>query len=172
MQVAYCAVGVYGCEGEVACRFAEEGEVSLGGFAVVLRLGGAPTLAVVSVRLLRVVDLPDEGLPTRAMRGSRGMVGDVRVRMSREGGCMRREGADPPTSALGHAHDDLCEAERKCADADASNTEDCGPFNNRLLLYMGMYVDVFSGCSCGGRARVPMRDSRVGRRSAAVRVRG
>ena len=35
---------------------------------------GAPTLAVVSVRLLSVVDLPDDGLPTRAMRGSRGIV--------------------------------------------------------------------------------------------------
>lgn len=34
---------------------------------------GAPTLAVVSVRELRVVDLPDDGLPTRPMRGSRGM---------------------------------------------------------------------------------------------------
>ena len=34
----------------------------------------APTFAVVSVRELRVVDLPDEGLPTRAMRGSRGML--------------------------------------------------------------------------------------------------
>ncbi len=34
---------------------------------------GAPTLAVVSVKLLRVVDLPLDGLPTRAMRGSRGM---------------------------------------------------------------------------------------------------
>lgn len=36
---------------------------------------GVPTLAVVSVRLLRVVDLPELGLPTRAIRGSRGMVG-------------------------------------------------------------------------------------------------
>lgn len=40
-----------------------------------LSAGGAPTLAVVSVRLFSVVDLPDEGLPTRAMRGSRGMAG-------------------------------------------------------------------------------------------------
>jgi hypothetical protein len=31
---------------------------------------GAPTLAVVSVRELRVVDLPDDGFPTKAMRGS------------------------------------------------------------------------------------------------------
>lgn len=36
-------------------------------------VGGAPTLAVVSVRLFKVVLLPDEGLPTRAMSGSRGM---------------------------------------------------------------------------------------------------
>ena len=33
----------------------------------------APTLAEKSVRLLRVVLLPEEGLPTRAMRGSRGI---------------------------------------------------------------------------------------------------
>ena len=33
-----------------------------------------PTLAVVSVRLFSVVDLPLEGLPTRPMRGSRGIV--------------------------------------------------------------------------------------------------
>ena len=38
------------------------------------RVISAPTLAVVSVRLLRVVDLPEEGLPTRAMRGSRGIL--------------------------------------------------------------------------------------------------
>lgn len=35
---------------------------------------GAPTLAVVSVRLFSVVDLPEEGLPTSAMRGSRGIL--------------------------------------------------------------------------------------------------
>ena len=48
--------------------------------AVVSRLGacGSPTFAVVSVKLLRVVDLPDDGLPTRPMSGSRGIVkGDV-----------------------------------------------------------------------------------------------
>ena len=33
----------------------------------------APTLAEKSVRLFRVVLLPEEGLPTRAMRGSRGI---------------------------------------------------------------------------------------------------
>ena len=33
-----------------------------------------PTLAVVSVRLFSVVDLPLEGLPTRPIRGSRGIV--------------------------------------------------------------------------------------------------
>jgi len=36
--------------------------------------GKLPTLEVASVRLLRVVDLPEEGLPTRAIRGSRGIV--------------------------------------------------------------------------------------------------
>ena len=30
-----------------------------------------PTFELASVKLLRVVDLPEEGLPTRAMRGSR-----------------------------------------------------------------------------------------------------
>lgn len=35
---------------------------------------GAPTFAVVSVKLLRVVDLPDDGLPTRPISGSRGML--------------------------------------------------------------------------------------------------
>lgn len=40
-----------------------------------MRIGvGAPTLAVVSVRLFSVVDLPEDGLPTKAMRGSRGML--------------------------------------------------------------------------------------------------
>lgn len=33
-----------------------------------------PTLDVASVKLLSVVDLPLEGLPTRPMRGSRGML--------------------------------------------------------------------------------------------------
>lgn len=37
--------------------------------------GKLPTFAVASVRLLRVVDLPLLGLPTRAIRGSRGIVG-------------------------------------------------------------------------------------------------
>lgn len=36
--------------------------------------GKLPTLEVASVRELRVVDLPEEGLPTKAMRGSRGIV--------------------------------------------------------------------------------------------------
>lgn len=36
--------------------------------------GGAPTFAVVSVRLFRVVDFPLEGLPTRAIKGSRGIM--------------------------------------------------------------------------------------------------
>jgi hypothetical protein len=35
---------------------------------------GIPTFAVVSVRELRVVDLPDEGLPTSPISGSRGML--------------------------------------------------------------------------------------------------
>ena len=45
--------------------------------AVVSQLGayGSPTFAVVSVKLLRVVDLPDDGLPTRPINGSRGIVG-------------------------------------------------------------------------------------------------
>lgn len=33
----------------------------------------APTLDVASVKLFKVVLLPDDGLPTRAMRGSRGI---------------------------------------------------------------------------------------------------
>jgi len=36
--------------------------------------GKLPVLEVASVRLLSVVDLPEEGLPTRAMSGSRGIV--------------------------------------------------------------------------------------------------
>lgn len=36
-------------------------------------VGGAPTLDVASVRLFKVVLLPDDGLPTRAIRGSRGI---------------------------------------------------------------------------------------------------
>lgn len=35
--------------------------------------GKLPTFAVVSVRLFSVVDLPDDGLPTRPIRGSRGI---------------------------------------------------------------------------------------------------
>lgn len=35
--------------------------------------GKLPTLAVASVKELRVVDLPLLGLPTRAIRGSRGI---------------------------------------------------------------------------------------------------
>lgn len=74
MQVADGAVGVDCCEGEVAYIANERrlgGVVRCDGGKV-----GAPTLAVVSVRLLRVVDLPEEGLPTRATSGSRGMVVD------------------------------------------------------------------------------------------------
>jgi hypothetical protein len=37
-------------------------------------LAGIPTFAVVSVRELRVVDFPDEGLPTSPISGSRGML--------------------------------------------------------------------------------------------------
>lgn len=36
-------------------------------------LVGGPALAVASVKLFRVVDLPDEGLPTRPINGSRGI---------------------------------------------------------------------------------------------------
>lgn len=36
--------------------------------------GKLPTFEVASVRELRVVDFPEEGLPTRAIRGSRGMI--------------------------------------------------------------------------------------------------
>jgi hypothetical protein len=36
-----------------------------------------PTLEVASVRLFRVVLFPDEGLPTRPMSGSRGMISDI-----------------------------------------------------------------------------------------------
>ena len=54
-------------KGKLPAHFVKRGGV--GG----LKLSYAPTLAVVSVRLFRVVDLPLEGLPTRAMRGSRGM---------------------------------------------------------------------------------------------------
>lgn len=38
------------------------------------RVAGVPTLAVVSVREFRVVDLPEDGLPTRPISGSRGML--------------------------------------------------------------------------------------------------
>ena len=38
------------------------------------RVNGVPTLAVVSVREFRVVDLPEDGLPTRPISGSRGML--------------------------------------------------------------------------------------------------
>jgi hypothetical protein len=37
-------------------------------------LAGIPTFAVVSVRELRVVDFPEEGLPTRPISGSRGIL--------------------------------------------------------------------------------------------------
>jgi hypothetical protein len=38
-----------------------------------------PTLEVASVKLFNVVLLPDEGLPTRPMRGSRGILGCVEL---------------------------------------------------------------------------------------------
>lgn len=41
-----------------------------------------PTFEVASVRELSVVLLPDDGLPTRPMRGSRGMVIKVCLRMN------------------------------------------------------------------------------------------
>jgi hypothetical protein len=34
-----------------------------------------PTFEEASVRLFRVVDLPDEGLPTKPIKGSRGILG-------------------------------------------------------------------------------------------------
>jgi hypothetical protein len=39
-----------------------------------------PTLEVASVRLFNVVLLPDEGLPTRPIRGSRGILGSVELK--------------------------------------------------------------------------------------------
>lgn len=42
-------------------------------------LRGSPTLLVASVNELRVVLLPEEGLPTRPIRGSRGMLTDCVV---------------------------------------------------------------------------------------------
>ena len=70
MEVAYRMIRFDGGEGEIAWAATVSG--------VLLKVcdgaqRGAPTLAVVSVKLLRVVDLPLDGLPTRAMRGSRGM---------------------------------------------------------------------------------------------------
>lgn len=43
-------------------------------------LVGGPALAVASVKLFRVVDLPDEGLPTRPINGSRGILKRVSYR--------------------------------------------------------------------------------------------
>lgn len=53
-----------------------------------------PTLEEASVRLLRVELFPAEGLPTRPMSGSRGMVGDVAGGMDRgeAGRCGRGKG--------------------------------------------------------------------------------
>lgn len=50
-----------------------------------------PTLELASVRELRVVDLPLEGLPTRPIRGSRGMVEVWRLRARAV--TQKREGA-------------------------------------------------------------------------------
>ena len=98
MQIAHGAVGVYGGEGKVAWAdesMAVEGECWR---------ACAPTLAVVSVKLLRVVlfpgrvstppvvvhrtavrgqGIPELGLPTRPMRGSRGMVEGVKGKLVR-----------------------------------------------------------------------------------------
>lgn len=41
----------------------------------------SPTLEVASVKLFNVVLFPDEGLPTRPMRGSRGMVSEGEQRL-------------------------------------------------------------------------------------------
>ena len=43
--------------------------------------GCLPTLDVASVKLLSVVLFPDEGLPTRPINGSRGMVSALRERL-------------------------------------------------------------------------------------------
>jgi hypothetical protein len=53
----------------------------------------APTLAVVSVRLFNVVDLPLEGLPTRAISGSRGIVQNITEKASilELGGRLKRD---------------------------------------------------------------------------------
>lgn len=48
--------------------------------------GKLPTLELASVRLLSVVDLPEEGLPTKAMRGSRGIIAMKVGSDSRRGG--------------------------------------------------------------------------------------
>lgn len=68
MQVSNGAVRVYSGEGEVACSSRVRTWEALA-----CAMAGAPTLAVVSVRLLSVVDFPDDGLPTRPMSGSRGI---------------------------------------------------------------------------------------------------
>ena len=92
MEVTDCALGVDRSEGKVSLS----GMVSTGvmGFAWG-ESGGLPTLEEASVKLFedldccdfpcfgttwegylfRVVDLPDDGLPTRPMRGSRGILG-------------------------------------------------------------------------------------------------
>jgi len=69
VEVSHRAVRVYSGEGEVAWKVSLE--MGCGGEDERER---APTLAVVSVKLLSVVLLPDEGLPTRPINGSRGIV--------------------------------------------------------------------------------------------------
>lgn len=55
--------------------------------------GKLPTLLEASVRELRVVDLPEDGLPTRPMRGSRGIVMGMPFRLG-SGVYLRNWGCD------------------------------------------------------------------------------
>jgi hypothetical protein len=88
LEVADGALGVNGCESgalfsrglrrclgscvlrEVAYAFGEQGGVDGGAFVEY-----QPTFDDASVRLFNVVDLPEEGFPTRPIRGSRGILG-------------------------------------------------------------------------------------------------
>jgi len=69
--MAYC-VGWFASYGKLPGR----GFVSFR-FAIEGHRFYPPTLEVASVKLFNVVLLPDEGLPTRPMRGSRGILGIV-----------------------------------------------------------------------------------------------
>lgn len=95
MEIAYCAIGVDGCEAmrfqsdvgmahkerrrdrtESCLQWTSQRELI---YEVGRMVDGAPDLAEASVKLFRVVLFPDDGLPTSAMRGSRGMASGLRL---------------------------------------------------------------------------------------------